>query len=127
MQASIPADHLPFMTAMRTDRNPSMDDKTGMDHWRCNLRYQGRRMSVVFSMGHGHNGKAPTVLEVLNSLFIDASYGGMDFEEFCASAGYDTDSRRANLIWKACGSIGTRLIKMLGDDYETLARAVEGL
>jgi len=113
--------HLPSMTTSRTNRNPHMEDsKTPMDHWRCILTYQGRRMTVIYSMGLGHHGKAPQVEEVLDCLFADASAGMYDFEPFCADMGYSPDSRTAERIHKACKSTDIRLHKLLGADYEAL-------
>lgn len=118
---------LPTMTVAPTDHNPHMDYRHPMDHWRCTLRHQGRRMSVVYSMGRGHNGMEPQAKEVLESLFLDASSASArDFADFCAEFGYDTDSRRAERIYKACQSTAMRLRKLLGDDYEAVRATVEG-
>lgn len=46
-----------------------------------------------------------------------------DFEDFCAEMGYDSDSRSAEAIWKACAKVETSLKRLLGDDYETFLYA----
>jgi len=61
------------MNATWTDHNPSMEDSATMDHWRCTIRSGKSRMSLVFSMGVGHNGKQPELADVLDCLASDAS------------------------------------------------------
>ena len=113
------------MTCAQVDSNPSMDDSAGMDHWRCTLTYKGRRMSVIFSMGRGHDGREPEAKEVLNSLLMDATCAGESFEDFCGNCGYDTDSRKAERIYKACQSINVRVDKLLGNNREAVRLMVE--
>ena len=115
------------MTVTKTDRNPNMEDSANMDHWRCTLTYEGRRMSVYYSMGSGHHGKEPTALEVLDCLAMDATYADESFADFCGNCGYDTDSRKAERIYKACQSINVRLHKLLGADFEAVADEVRKL
>jgi hypothetical protein len=119
---------LPTMYVQPTDHNPAMDGGETMDHWRCTLRYAGRRMSLVYSMGSGHNGKEPQAKAVLECLFLDASGidSARDFSDWCFEYGYDTDSRRAERIYKACQSTAVRLRKLLGDDYDAIRNAIEG-
>jgi hypothetical protein len=117
------------MRATRTDRNPAMSD-ANMDHWRCILRAGRSRMSLVFSMGYGHNGKEPKPAEVLDCLASDASglENAQDFEDWCAEYGYDTDSRKAERIYKAIQRQAESLKRLLGDSaYETLLFNTERL
>jgi len=109
------------MTVERTDSNPSMVDSANMDHWKCVLiRRAGSRayrMTVYFSMGYGHNGKAPKVADVLDCLASDAaSVEGSYFEEWCADLGYDTDSRKAEKTYKTCEHQAKRLKNWLDND-----------
>jgi len=127
------------MTAERTDRNPSMPDSENMDHWKCVLarrestgkRYNARkdgtaivaRMTVYFSMGYGHNGKAPKVADVLDCLSSDASgfENARSFEDWCSEYGYDTDSRKAEKTFKTVEHQAKRLSNFLGSDaFQTL-------
>ena len=82
--------------------NPNMNDAS-MDHWRCRLRNDGKSMTVYFSKGSGHNGAAPTLEEVLETLASDASGvdNARDFEDWCSEYGYDTDSRTAERTYNA--------------------------
>ena len=111
----------------RTSSNPFMEEKPSrfggfvprMDHWRVTLRYDRHSMTLVFSMGEGHHGKEPTVEDVLDCLFSDACTidNARSFEEWCSELGYDTDSRRAETIYKATGKSTEKLKHLLGDDF----------
>lgn len=107
----------------RVAQNPNMPDADNMDHWRCVLRRKGRRMTVHFSQGFGHNGKEPSLDAVLECLSLDA--GGIenarDFDDWCAEYGYDTDSRTAERTYRACQRSTKRLAAFLGpDDFSKL-------
>jgi hypothetical protein len=102
------------MTASRTDRNPNMPDSQDMDHWKVTLRRPGHSMTTYFSMGYGHNGKAPKAAEVLDCLASDANGASDSFEDFCSNFGYDEDSRKAEKIYKACQHSAARLSNFLG-------------
>lgn len=59
---------------------------------------------------------APELRDVLHSLVLDA--GALDyasFEDWAADFGYDTDSREAERIYKACVKIGLELRALIGD------------
>lgn len=125
--------------AYRVDSNPNMPDSDNMDHWKVTLvrgvlkegfdtwhgykgklgacQYTKRKLTVYFSMGYGHHGAEPKAAEVLSCLADDAS-GSDDhsFEDWCSEYGYDTDSRKAERIWKACQHSAKRLRSFLGDD-----------
>jgi len=109
------------MTVERADRNPNMADSDNMDHWKCRFRTSdGRRMTVTFSMGSGHNGKRPTAVEVLDCLASDAAgiENTGDFDDWCADYGYDTDSRKAERIYRACQREAGKLRQFLGHLYQ---------
>ena len=115
------------MTAERTDSNPSMPDSRNMDHWKCVLtrkeNTRTRRMTVYFSMGYGHNGKAPKAADVLSCIASDsATVENSDFEEFCSEFGYDSDSRKTEKTYKACEHMAKRLQNWLNStsDYQQL-------
>lgn len=112
------------MTATRCDRNPNMDREADMDHWRCVLRCQGRRVSLVFSKGFGHHGEPAKLREVLECIASEvfAVENARDFTDWCAEYGYDPDSRRAERIWKACQRQAKQLRTLLGSTaaYESL-------
>jgi hypothetical protein len=119
------------MTAERTDQNPNMDDASNMDHWKVVFKRRsnqglGRhiaKMTTYFSMGYGHNGKEPKAGEVLNCLAMDAASleNARGFEDWASDLGYDTDSRKAEKIYKACEHASRRLKAFLGGEaYQLL-------
>ena len=125
------------ITSTRADYNPNMDDLS-MDHWKCVLSRRfwehGKRkitvkMTVAFSMGYGHHGKAPDVADVLNCLSSDSSLADDNsFEGFCSELGYDVDSRKAEKTFKACQHTAKRLQNFLGVGlYGQLLYSVEPL
>jgi hypothetical protein len=80
-------------------------------------------MTTYFSMGYGHKGAKPEAVDVLSCLANDAAgvenAGG--FEDWCAEYGYETDSRKAERIYKTCIHQSKRLRQFLGGEaYEQL-------
>ena len=68
----------------------------------------------------------PAISEVLCCLLSDASAIDFpDFEDWADNYGYDSDSRKAESIYRACLDIGLKLRNMLGE--ETLDRLREAL
>jgi hypothetical protein len=111
-------------TAERALSNPSMDDPTWeADHWSVTLRRAKRgdlpaaRMTVSFSMGIGHGGKHPSTDDVLDSIASDAAgfENAQSFEDWAADYGFDTDSRKAERIFRAVEREAKRLRAFLGD------------
>ena len=90
--------------------------------WRVTLTYKGRRMSVDYWMGSAIKGK-PTSEAVLECLLSDACSGEESFEDFCANCGYDTDSRKAERIYRACQKNLKNVRRLLGDEFEAFARS----
>jgi hypothetical protein len=102
---------------------PYNEDFSQSDPWTVTLRRGKQRMAVPFYMGMGHNGKEPDTATVLDCLASDSSgvENGQDFDGFCSEFGYDTDSRKAEKIYKACERTARRLKQFLGSDlYEEL-------
>lgn len=77
------------------------DDNDARDIFRITFTRQGVRRSFLFgqstndSTGNGDN--PPSAYDVLSCL---EKYGYESFEDFCASCGYDEDSRNAHKIFK---------------------------
>lgn len=73
-------------------------------------------LETAYYTGTGHRAKpakrtswdnaprpvAPTAASVLYSLLLDASGADENFHDWCASYGYDTDSRKALATYEAC-------------------------
>ena len=118
------------LQATETDRNPHMADSENMDHWRVTLTCNRRTFTLYFSKGRGHHGAEPTADEVLDCLASDAS--GVDnargFEDWASEYGYDTDSRKAEKIYKQCGKQAEKLKNLLGPaTYQELLYETERL
>lgn len=111
-------DNLLTMTAERTDSNPSLDDSANMDHWKVTIRCGSRRMSLVFSMGYGHYGELPKLVDVLDCLASDASSydNAQSFEDWADELGMDTDSRKALRTFKTVQRQSEKLRTLLGDE-----------
>lgn len=112
------AKHKITMTVERADSNPNMDDGSNrMDHWRCKLKCARRQMSLIFSMGTGHNGKEPDLKGVLDCLASDSTgiENARDFEDWASEYGFNTDSRKAERTYKICQGQAKRLRQLLGD------------
>ena len=95
-------------------------------HFRCQLKLRGKCYTFWYSMGSAHAGKRPELPDVLNSLALDASgyENARDFADFCGEYGYDTDSRKAEDIYRACQRGGDGVRKLLAgipDAVEKLA------
>jgi len=90
--------------------------------YRCTTHYKGRRYSFDYWQGIGIS-HDPRVDDVLDSLLSDAQAGEQTFEDFCADFGYDSDSRKAEKIWRACQRVAKNMKRLLGKDYETFLYA----
>lgn len=111
-------------------------------HWSCVITGRHGSMTVEFSMGKGHatekskrlhplnpdfwplRSKTPTLVDVLECLSLDASsvLNSPRFEDWCADYGYDTDSRKAEEIYRACqGQTGQLRQVVGGEALEELA------
>jgi len=92
--------------------------------WKVTLRYQGRQLTVPFFMGSALD-REPTAADVLSCLVSDANAveQARDFEDFCHDFGYDTDSRKAEKIYRQLETQAPKVRRFLGDDFETFAEA----
>ncbi len=69
---------------------------------------------------------APTLPDVLDSLVSDgaAYFDAETFEGWASNYGYDTDSRKAEQVWRACDEIGRKLARVLNaEELATLREA----
>ena len=105
------------------DSNPNAPDWQDADHWKVVLRNrQNRQLTIYFSMGMGLGGKEPTAAEVLDCLASDASgiENARSFEDWASEYGYDTDSRKAERIYKVSERQTAKLAQFMGDAYNAL-------
>jgi hypothetical protein len=93
--------------------------------WRVTLGYGNRVMGLDFYMGSGHNGKAPTVDDVTECVYSDASMVAQadDFAEWAADLGCDSDSRSEEKIYRAQLCQTRRLRTLLGSDFDAIVYA----
>jgi hypothetical protein len=95
------------MTTIITDKNPCMPDFQGAKHWLCDIsskRSEAKEctpFSLVFSQGSAHK-NPPTLLDVLNCIHCDFEglADGATFEQWAADCGFDSDSHKAEGIFK---------------------------
>lgn len=115
------------MTAKPVSNNPNMDSDQKMNHYKVILKtgelgVNYAELRTYFSMGLGLTG-APKVSDVLDSLASDAAgvENARNFEEWCGEYGYESDSRKAEKIYKTCQAQAAQLKQFLGDKaYDNL-------
>jgi hypothetical protein len=97
-------------------------------HWWFTLRSGTSSYSGYYSQGSALKDR-PTIEEILDSLAMDVfNLDITGFEEWATEYGYDTDSRKAEKIYKACERASKALRKFLGDDaIDELINDVERL
>jgi len=97
------------------------EDTRPTNKYRVTLKYQGRRLTTEFYTGVGWK-QDPTAADVLACLILDArSAESATFEEFCAYLDYSNDSRKAERIYRKCKSLGPRIRRLLGADFDAFA------
>lgn len=108
------------MTAEPAQANPHMDDMPkGSGHWRVTIRKADGRGEIVtpYSMGPAHRTEPPKLDGVLESLSSDwSAVDGASFEEWAGDLGYDTDSRKAERIYRVCLESANVARGVLGPD-----------
>ena len=120
--------HVIHMDPPEMGHKPAPWDAEGRaaDHYRCTIRFVGRQMTLDFWCGVLYG--EPRVADVLDCLLSDAS--GVEnnpyFEDWRKEYGYDTDSRKAWSMYKACTRQTERLRKLLGSEYEVILYGWDG-
>ena len=123
------------MKCREVDTRPDDLMQESATHWRCVLNagrtmphFAGQSMNVervgdkpckmviYFSQGSAHTGP-PTLADVLDCCASDYTTG--TFNDFCSDFGYDSDSRAAEKVYRACVSQSRRLRHLFGEteDY----------
>lgn len=123
--------------ATRTGSNSNSADVwgPGSRHWLVTLERLDDEnnvratMEVPFSQGSGHT-NAPTAADVLDCLASDVQgvENTHNFEDWAGEYGYDTDSRKAEAIYKTCLVQAKELKSFLsGAAYKELLDGTERL
>lgn len=87
------------------------------NHYKCVLGRGRKRHTFDFYTGMGWT-KDPTASDVLENVRTDCWSGELDFEEFCDEFGYDTDSRSAERIHRACVKQSNGVRRVMGDAFD---------
>ena len=85
---------------------------------KCRIGQYKLAFTLYFSQGSGHT-KAPTLCDVLSCMAADdaASYENAgSFEDWAQEYGWDTDSRKAEKVYRAVKRQAEQLKRVLGAD-----------
>lgn len=115
------------ITMLATEVQTRSDDlmSGNMTHWRIALTRKGfPTLRTFFSMGSAHNGRRPTLEEVVGNLVSEAQDSDMSVQDFANEMGYD-DLRKARKVHLAIVKNTDALRDLLGeslfDDLTELA------
>lgn len=89
----------------------------------------GKRTSFDF-WGSVKNPRVESEYDLLNAFycFVSDALAGVDsFENFCSEFGYDTDSRNAEKIWRACKRSTNKIFNLTGYSVDMLYDLVNDL
>ena len=77
-----------------------------------------REERAIYGAAARKQGLAPKPADVLHSLISDgdAYFDSLTFEEWAGNLGFDTDSRNAEAMYRACDETGRHLARMFSDD-----------
>lgn len=111
--------------------NGLQTDDDGWQHfaWTMTVRKgrNGAPYEFPYRAGMAHKGK-PTLVDIVAALFADArcvAYA-WSFEEFCGELGYDTDSRKAEIIYRQIQVHNAQLVRLFDvDSLTALLRLAE--
>src|SRR3990167_741535 len=107
--------------------NPWMEDSNNMNNYDVTLGRGRKYLSTHFSTGLGWT-HDPDIEDVLSCLASDAAgiANSLNFDAWCGEYGYDTDSHRAERLYKVCKREAKKLENFLGYDlYHELLWEVE--
>lgn len=102
-------------------RNPNQEWKNTAYRWSVTLKTGSRNMVVEFYTGAGRP-SAPETHEVVNCLASESSCcnEAATFEEWASSLGCDTDSRKAEALYRKIVDQTELFQAFLGDDFDML-------
>ena len=88
------------------------DDRTERYIFKCRLSRNRKSYTFNFGQSIANGSKEPTMYDVLSCL---QKYDCGTFENFCDEYGYDTDSRKAERIYKGCVKEYNAIVRLFGD------------
>jgi len=115
--------------AMETDfwqgvaHHPKYNRLNNIKDWH-DRRLETLRLAMDVEKGTG--GKKPAAAAVLSCLIMDARAGSQTFKSWADEFGYDTDSRKAEAIYRACQETSDQMAKVFNmQQIEKLAAILE--
>ena len=89
------------------------DDTEPRDIYKITLKRGDREFSFMFGQSIADTGKEPTEYDFLSCV---EKYEYTDFDDFCSSFGYDTDSRKAEKTFKAVQEEFNKICMLYNDE-----------
>ena len=120
---------LPHMTATLWDYPTPVGFHEHSQSYKCTLTFKSsgagrpKTWTLPFFVGPAWS-DTPSVYDVLECLFSDASAGQETFESFCEEYGYNSDSRKAYATWEKCVKTDRKLRRFLGSEFDAIAEEV---
>lgn len=93
------------------------DDRDYRYVFKCRLSRGGKSYTFNFGQSINDGAKKPTIYDILACL---QKYDCGSFENFCSEFGYDTDSRKAEKIYKAVWKEFKAVDRLFNDVIEEL-------
>lgn len=100
---------------------PKWAREHGHNAWAVELRYDARRMGLMFYTGSMAG--EPTTSDVVECLVSDSYSADESFEDWASDLDYDQDSRSAYATWEAVRAQNERFRRLLGADFDALVDA----
>lgn len=102
---------------------PPDSDWKPASSWSVTLTHKGE--SLVTDFFGGALVMDPMTAGVLHCLISDTTSvdNARSFEEWANNFGYDTDSRKAEAIFRSCGEMAVEVHEFLGDLFDEFAKA----
>ncbi len=97
------------------DKSDWSDWDKDASHWEVTIRHGCRTFTASYSMGSAHKGQ-PQLADVLGCLQSDIQgvINARDFEDWARELDFDTDSRKAEQIYKVCYALAVNLQRLFG-------------
>lgn len=89
-----------------------------MNSWTVQMRYQGRRFTFPFYTGLALG--EPNTFDAAYCIIMDARLADQEFEDWCWELGYDSDSRRAEQIYRECVNTWHKLQRLFKRDFDEI-------
>ncbi len=99
--------------------------RSGVNTAEAIAKEKGVKAARQFLSRQGY-GEGVSAADALSCLLMDARAAETTFEDWAAEFGYDTDSRKAEAVYRACDEIGKKLKSLLSaSDIDHLSNLVQ--